>query len=45
MSQGYEKIGTAGTDSVCVLNEEKIKIIPIDRIVTYARVIVDYRSQ
>ena len=40
--QGYET--TKGTNTCVVLTPEQIKAIPKDRVVTYARIVVDYRT-
>ena len=45
MAQGDKKTGTQGTDSIFVMTHKKIANIPKDRVVTYARLVVDYRQQ
>ena len=45
MAQGDKKTGTKGTNSIFVMTHEEIKNIPWDWIVTYARLVVDYRPQ
>ena len=45
MAQGDKKTGTKGTNSMFVLSHDKIRTIPADRTVTYARIVVDYRPQ
>ena len=44
-AHGDEKTGTPGMDAIRVMNLEQIKNIPSDRVVTYARVVVDFRPQ
>ena len=41
LAQGFGE--TKGTDTICFLDHEGIKNIPRDRVVTYARIVVDYR--
>ena len=43
LCQGLEE--TEGTDTMRFLDLEGIKNIPIDRVVTYARIMIDYRPQ
>eukprot|EP00957_Ditylum_brightwellii_P188601 14358062-Ditylum_brightwellii.AAC.1 len=43
LAQGWE--GKKGTDTIEFLRKEKIKGIPKDRTITYARFVVDFRSQ
>ena len=43
LAQGGEVTGTEGTDSVFVVSHQDIKTIPSDRVVTYARNVVDFR--
>ena len=43
LAQGFED--TDGTDTVRFLTHDKIRDIPPDRTVTYARIVVDYRPQ
>ena len=49
LSQGYGKKSdehyTKGTNTLFSINLEEIKQIPRDRVVTYARIVVDYRPQ
>ena len=45
LAQGDIKSGTKGTNCVFVMNHEQIASIPADRVVTYARIVVDYRPQ
>ena len=45
MAQGDKKTGTKGTNSIFVMTHEQIKNIPRNRVVTYARLVVDYRPQ
>ena len=45
MAQGDKKTGTKGTDSIFVMTHEQIKNIPCDHVVTYARLVVNYRPQ
>ena len=48
ISQGYsdgDKINEKGTNTVRFLTHEEIKAIPKDRVITYARIVVDYRLQ
>ena len=43
LSQGYDN--TPGTNTVFFMTHDKITAIPKDRVVTYARIVVDYRPQ
>ena len=43
LAQGYGD--TKGTDIINVMPLDEIPNIPSDRIVTYARIVVDYREQ
>ena len=43
LTQGFGD--TEGTDIICFLSREEIKCIPVDRTITYARIVVDYRQQ
>ena len=43
LAQGYWD--TKGTDTVKFMTLEEIKAIPGNRIITYARIIIDYRTQ
>ena len=45
LAQGDDKTGTSGLDAIRVMTLEEIKNIPADRVVTYARVVVDFRPQ
>ena len=45
MAQGCNKTGQKGTNAIFVMTHEEIRNIPKDRIVTYARVVVDFRPQ
>ena len=45
MAQGDKKMGTKGTNSIFVMTHEQIRNIPRDRVVTYARLVVNYRPQ
>jgi hypothetical protein len=49
LTQGYGEIGstyhTEGTNTMRFLDREGIKNIPHDRVITYARIVVDYREQ
>ena len=45
MAQGDDKTGTKGKNSIFVMNHDEIANIPKDRVVTYARVVVDFRPQ
>ena len=45
MAQGDKKTGTQGTDSILVMSHKEISNIPKDHVVTYARLVVDYRPQ
>jgi hypothetical protein len=43
MSQGDNKTGQKGTNAMFVMSPQDIPNIPKDRVVTYARVVVDHR--
>ena len=43
LAQGYKD--TKGTETVKFMAWNEINQIPVDRTVTYARIVVDYRSQ
>ena len=43
LSNGYKD--TKGTQTIHYMTHEEIKCIPGDRIVTYARIVVDFRPQ
>ena len=45
LAQGDDKTGTPGMDAIRVMTLEEIKNIPADRVVTYARVVVDFRPK
>ena len=45
MAQGDEKTGAKGKNCILVMNHDEIANIPKDRVVTYARVVVDFRLQ
>ena len=45
MSQGDDKTGQKGTNAMFVMSPRDIPHIPKDRVVTYARVVVDHRPQ
>ena len=45
MAQGDTKTGTKGTNCIHVMTHAEISNIPLDRVVTYARIVVDYRPQ
>ena len=45
MAQGDNKTGQKGTNSMFVMTHDNIKHIPSDRVVTYAKVVVNYRPQ
>ena len=45
LAQGDDLTGTEGTDSVFVMSHQDIKTIPLDRVVTYARIVVKFRPQ
>ena len=46
MAQGDNKTGEKGTNSIFVMmSHEEIKHIPKDRFVTYARIVVNFRTQ
>ena len=42
LAQGDNKTGQQGTNSIFVLDHAHIKNISKDRVITYARVVVDY---
>jgi hypothetical protein len=44
LSQGLKDV-TEGTNTVFYLTHEEIKNIPVDRTVTYSRIVTDYRPQ
>lgn len=45
MAQGDNKTGQKGTNSMFVMTHNDIKHIPSDQVVTYTKVVVDYRPQ
>ena len=45
MAQDDDKTGTKGKNCIFVMNHNEIANIPKDRVVTYARVVVDFRPQ
>jgi hypothetical protein len=45
MVQGDNKMGQQGTNSIFVMTRDEILLIPVDRTVTYARVVVDFCPQ
>jgi hypothetical protein len=49
LSQGYKEESTSeyvkSTNTVLLMDLDKIKTIPRDHVVTYARIVVDYRPQ
>ena len=45
MFQGDDKTNTPGTCSIFVMTHNEIRHIPQDRVVTYARLVVDFRLQ
>ncbi len=45
MAQGNNKTGQKGTNSIFVMTHDKILLIPADRTVMYARVVVDFCPQ
>jgi hypothetical protein len=45
MAQGDNKTGQKGTNSIFVMNHIEIALIPGDRVVTYAGIVVDHRPQ
>ncbi len=42
MAQGDNKTGQHGTNSIFVMTHAEILLIPADRTITYARVVVDF---
>jgi hypothetical protein len=44
LAQGKEGI-TKGTNTIFFLSHKEIRLIPADRIVTYARIVIDHRPQ
>jgi hypothetical protein len=45
MAQGDNKTGQKGTNSIFVVSLTEIALIPGDRVVTYAGIVVDHRPQ
>ena len=45
LAQGGEVTGTEGTGYIFFMSREDIKTIPSDRVVTYERIVVDFRPQ
>jgi hypothetical protein len=45
LAQGDKHTKTQGTDSIFVLSPAAIKTIPLDRIFTYANIVIDYGPQ
>ena len=45
MAQGDKRTGEIGTNTVKILCQDQVLIIPNDRVVTYSNIVVDYRSQ
>ena len=45
LAQGDDKTGAVGTNSLFVMSHEEICNIPKDRVITYGRIVVDYRAQ
>ena len=45
MAQGDNKTGTKGHDAIHVLTHEQIAAIPKHKVITYARLVVDFRPQ
>ena len=45
LAQGDLKTGEKGTNSIFVITYDQIKQISKDRVVTYARIVVDYRAK
>ena len=45
LAQGDDKTGEKGTNSIFVMSHEDIANIPKGRIVTYGRIVIDYRPQ
>ena len=45
MAQGDSKTNTPGTDSIFIMTQDEIRHIPSNRVVTYARLVVDFRPQ
>ena len=45
MAQGDNKTGQKGTNSIFVMSHTEITLIPGDRVVSYAGIVVDHRPQ
>ena len=45
MAQGDTRTGAKGTETFKILRPEQVLLIPNDRVVTYAKIVVDYRPQ
>ena len=45
MAQGDSKTGQKGTNAIFVMTHAEIPLIPTDRTITYARVVVDFCPQ
>ena len=45
LTQGDNLTNTPGTDAMFILSHEQIANIPRDHVITYARIVVDYRPQ
>ena len=45
LSQGDKRTGSIGTDTFMILRPDEVLLIPNDRVVTYANIIVDYIPQ
>lgn len=45
LAQGDNKTGTKGTNAVFVMSHDEIAKIPKDRVITYGRIVIDYRPQ
>ena len=45
LAQGDTRTGAKGTDTFKILGPEQVLLIPNDRVVTYANIVVDYRPQ
>ena len=45
IAQGDSKTGEKGTNCVFIMTHDQIRAIPKDRVVTYARIVVDFRPQ
>jgi hypothetical protein len=45
MAQGNDKTGQQGTNSIFVMTHDETSCIPKGQIITYARIVVDFRPQ